>query len=71
MILILTIIHVLDVVNWVISKLIVPTMKARRGEQARNLRRREKLKEPTLLGKIITYLHLAHCQMEMKRKICA
>jgi len=41
------------VVNKVISKLIVPTMKTRREEQARNLRRRAKLKEPTLLGKIM------------------
>jgi len=36
------------VVNRVISRPIVPTMKARREEQTRNLRRKEKLKEPTL-----------------------
>ena len=53
MILMLTIIPVLDVVNRVISKLIVPTMKTRREEQPRNLRRRAKLKEPTLLDKIM------------------
>jgi len=70
MISIQTIIPILDVVNRVISKLIVPTMKARRDEQARNLRRRAKLKEPTLLGKIMMYLPLAHQQMEMKRPIC-
>jgi len=51
MISILQIIRVLDVVNRVISRPIVPTMKAKREEQARNLRRREKLKEPTLPGK--------------------
>jgi len=41
MILILSIIPVLDVVSKVILRQIVPTMKARRNEQARNLRRRE------------------------------
>ena len=71
MISILKIILVSDVVNMVISRPIVPTMKARREEQARNLRRRTKLKEPTLLGKILMILPLAHHQMEMKRKICA
>jgi len=71
MILMLTIIPGLDVVNRVISKLIVPTMKARREEKARNLRRRAKLKEPTLLGKIMMFLPLANHQMEMKRQICA
>jgi len=62
---------VLVVVNRAISELIVPTMKARREEQARNLRRRAKVKEPTLLGKIMMYLLLAHHQMEMMRQICA
>ena len=70
MILILTIIPVLDVVNKAISKLIVPTMKVRREEQTRNLRRRAKLKELTFLGKIMMYIPLAHRQMEMKRQIC-
>jgi len=59
------------VVNKVISRPIVPTMKARRDEQTRNLRRREKLKKPTLFGKIMMFLPLAHQQMEMKRKMCA
>jgi len=71
MILMLTIIPVLDVVNRVISKLIAPTLKARREDQTRNLRRREKLKEPTLLGKTMMFLPLAHHQMEMKRQIYA
>jgi len=71
MILILTIISVLDVVNRVISKLIIPTMKARRDEQARNLKSRAKLKEPTLLGKSMMYLPLSRHQMEMKRQIYA
>jgi len=38
---------VLDVVNRVISRPIILTMKARRKEQARNLKRRAKLEEPT------------------------
>jgi len=46
-------------------------MKPRREDQARNLRRRAKLKEPTLLGKTMMLLPLAHHQMEMKRQICA
>ena len=71
MISILTIIPVLDVVNRAISKMIVPTMKVKRDEQARNLRRRAKLKEPTLLGKIMMILPLTHHQKEMKRQICA
>ena len=67
----LTIIPVLDVVNRAIPKLIVPIMKARRDDQARNLRKRAELKEATLLGKIMMYFSLAHHQIEMKRKICA
>jgi len=70
MILMLTIIPVLDVVNMAISKLISPTLKAMREDQTRNLRRREKLKEPTLLDKTMMFLPLAQHQMEMKRKIC-
>jgi len=46
----------------IISKLIVPTMKARREEQARNLSRIVKLKEHTLFGKKMMYLSLAHHQ---------
>ena len=46
-------------------------MKARRDDQARNLRKRAELKEATLLGKIMMYFSLAHHQIEMKRKICA
>jgi len=71
MILMLTIIFVLDMVNKVISKLIAPTLKARRKDQARNLKRRVKLKEPTLLGKTLMFLPLAHHQMKMKRQTCA
>jgi len=66
----LIVIPVLDVVNMVISKLFVLIIKANREDQARNLRRREKLKGPTLLGKTMMYLPLAHHQMEMKRQIC-
>jgi len=58
-------------VNRVISKLIAPTLKARREDQPRNLRRSSKVKEPTLLGKTMMFLPLAHHQMEMKRQICA
>jgi len=65
MILILTIILVLVVVSKNISKLIASTMKER------NLRRRANVKEPTLLDKTMTFLPLAHHQMEMKRQICA
>ena len=68
---ILQIIPILDVVNMALSKSVVPTMKVRREEQTRNLRIREKLKESTLLGKIMIFLPLAHHQMEIKRQICA
>jgi len=71
MISILQTIHVLDVVSRVISRPIVPTMKAKREEQARNLKRKVKLKEPILLGKIMMIIPLAHHQIEMKRQICA
>jgi len=71
MILMLTIIPILDVVNRAISKLIAPTLKVRREDQTRNLISREKLKEPTLRGKTMMFLPLAHHQMEMKRKIHA
>jgi len=50
--------------------LIAPTKKAKRKGQARNLRRRANLKEPTLLGKTMMFLPQAYHQVEMKRQIC-
>jgi len=58
-------------VNRTISKLIAPTMKVRREDKTRNLRRREKLKEPTLLEKKMMFLPLIHHELEMKRQICS
>jgi len=46
-------------------------MKASREVKARDLRKRAKLKEPTLFGKTMVFLPLTHHQMEMKRQICA
>jgi len=69
MISILQIIHVLDVVNMVISRSFVPTMKAKREKQARNFKRRAKFEEPTLLGKIKMIHPLAHHQRKMKKPI--
>jgi len=46
-------------------------MKVKKEEQARKVKIRAKPRDPTLLGKTMMFLPLAHHQMEMKRQICA
>jgi len=69
MFLTLTNIHALVVVNRVILKLIAPTMRLKKEEQARKEKRKAKPRKRTLVVKIMKFLLLAHLQ-EMKRKIC-
>jgi len=57
-------------VNNDILKLIAPTMRIKKEEQARNVKRKAKLRKPTLFGKIMKFLPLAHLQ-EMKKQIFA
>ena len=69
-ILILTNISALDVVNRDILKLIALTMRIKKEEEARKMKRKAKSREPTLLGKIMKFLPLAHLQV-MKKQIFA
>jgi len=68
MILTLTNIPALVVVNRDLLKLIAPTVRIKKDEQARNEKRKAKPRKPTLLGKIMKFLHLTHFQ-EMKKQI--
>jgi len=69
MILTLTNMAALVVVNKAILKLIISTMRIKKEKQARKEKRKEKPRMPTLLGKIMKFLPLAHLQ-EMKKPIC-
>jgi len=70
MILTLTNKSALDVLNRDILNLIAPTMRIKKGKQAKRLKRKAKPIEPTLLGKIMKFLPLAHLQ-KMKKQIFA
>jgi len=53
-----------------ILKLIAATMRIKKEEQARKVKRKAKPREPTFLGKIMKFLPLPHLR-EMKKKIFA
>jgi len=48
-----------------------PNNESKERGASKKLRIKEKLKEPTLLGRIMMYLPLTHQQMQMKRQINA
>jgi len=70
MILTLTNIPALVVVNRDTLKLIAPIMRTKKEHQARKVKRKAKLRKPTLLGKIMKFLPLVHLQ-EVKKLIFA